>query len=289
MPSGYTVSRPIDSSIDSSIDSPMDAAAPFFCRLLFVACIFCVSTAHSKEWITIDGGQFIMGDTTGDENEVRVKKSVKPFQLMRYEVTNRQFKAFVRETDYVTDVQRNGKAHVWTQRWQRNDKADYLHPHGKPLPSGMKDHPVLQVSARDAETYCEFHGARLPTEVEWEFAARGTDDRRFPWGNQSPKQTDSPMANFGTVACCAASDIDGYAKTSPVGSYPLGVSPFGIEDMAGNVWEWTSSPFPGKPEHRVIRGGGWGNNPYCLRASYRHGNPPDIGLNMVGIRCARDL
>ena len=57
--------------------------------------------------------------------------------------------------------------------------------------------------------------------------------------------------------------------------------------MAGNVWEWTSTPFPGKPSENVIRGGGWGNNPYCLRVSYRHGNPPDNGLNMVGFRCAR--
>ena len=245
-----------------------------------------------------------MGDAAGDDNEVPVKKSVNPFQLMRYEVTNRQFKAFVHETDYITDVQRNGKAHVWMRRWQRDDKANYLRPHGKPLSSEMEDHPVMQVSARDAEAYCSFHGARLPTEVEWEFAARGTDGRRFPWGNKSPtqtnpsqadpsqadpSQTNPSLANFGTVACCAASDLDGYAKTSPVGSYPLGVSPFGVEDMAGNVWEWTSTPFPGKPEQRVIRGGGWGNNPYCLRSSYRHGNPPDIGLNMVGIRCARDL
>ena len=70
-------------------------------------------------------------------------------------------------------------------------------------------------------------------------------------------------------------------------SYPRGQSPFGIHDMAGNDWEWTSTPFPGKPYENVIRGGGWGNNPYCLRVSYRHGNPPDIGLNMVGFRCAR--
>ena len=59
--------------------------------------------------------------------------------------------------------------------------------------------------------------------------------------------------------------------------------------MAGNVWEWTSSPFPGRPDQVVLRGGGWGNNPYCLRTSYRHGNPPDIGLDMVGFRCAADL
>ncbi|HSA80949.1 MAG TPA: SUMF1/EgtB/PvdO family nonheme iron enzyme [Geminicoccaceae bacterium] len=108
------------------------------------------------------------------------------------------------------------------------------------------------------------------------------------WGDAPPEQP-SRLANFGTVRCCAADDADGHRSTAPVGSYPSGASPFGLMDMAGNVWEWTASGFPGRPAQVVLRGGGWGNDPYCLRTAYRHGDPPDIGLDMVGFRCAAEV
>lgn len=94
------------------------------------------------------------------------------------------------------------------------------------------------------------------------------------------------MTNAGAYNYSAPSRADGYARTAPVGSYPRGRSPLGLDDMASNVWEWTSTQFPGAPADRIIRGGGWGNNPYWLRTAYRHGNPPDISLDMVGFRCA---
>ena len=90
------------------------------------------------------------------------------------------------------------------------------------------------------------------------------------------------------VSCCAPDPSDGHRTIAPVGQYPEGASPFGLLDMAGNVWEWTSSPFPGRRDKVALRGGGWGNNSHCLRASYRHANPPNLGLDMVGFRCAAD-
>ena len=238
----------------------------------------------------VPGGRFVMGDAAGDANEAPRQRTVGHFRLMRYEVTNRQFAAFVAATGHRTDAETSGAGYVWTDRWRLVDGADWRRPQGPGSDIiGRDDHPVAQVSARDAEAFCRHHGLRLPTEAEWEFAARGADGRRYPWGNAPPEGTNGERrANFGTVDCCAADDSDGHAFTAPVGSYPAGRSPFGLDDMAGNVWEWTASPFPGRPSQRAIRGGGWGNNPYCLRVSYRHGNRPVLSLDMVGFRCAGD-
>jgi len=256
------------------------------CSSVLMAASLSVS---AQDWIKLPGGEFVMGDVTGDDNEVLVSKKVAAFELMKHEVTNDAFASFVKKTGYITDVERGSRAFVWTKRWGQDPSANFRQPRGeKTSIAGLGLHPVTQVSARDAQAFCMYHGARLPTEVEWEFAARGTDGRRYPWGNTKPDQSrPDHFANYGTDKCCAPTDADGFSFTAPVGSYPLGASPYGVEDMAGNVWEWTSSLFPGNPDEQVIRGGGWGNNNYCLRVSYRHGNPPDIGLDMVGFRCAR--
>ena len=238
------------------------------------------------DFVDLPGGRFVMGDPEGESDEAPRTVEVAPFRLMRSEVTNRQFAAFVAMTGYVTDPERKGFGWVWPGRWQQVRGADWRHPfgHGTSI-EGAPDHPVVQVSQRDAAAFCRHYGWRLPTEEEWEFAARGTERRRYPWGNAPPGQP-SRLANFGTVACCAADAADGHLRTAPVGSFPAGVSPFGLYDMAGNVWEWTASPYPPRPDQVSLRGGGWGNDPYCLRVSYRHGNPSDIGLDMVGFRCA---
>lgn len=239
-------------------------------------------------WVGLPGGRFVMGDPKGEPDEAPKAVGVAPFRLMRHEVTNRQFAAFVEASGHVTDPERHGFGWVWPGRWTRVEGADWHHPSGRASGiEGRGDHPVVQVSARDAAAFCAHHGWRLPTEAEWELAARGTDGRRYPWGDAPPEQP-SRRANFGSVACCAADAGDGFLRTAPVGSFEGGASPFGLLDMAGNVWEWTADEFPGRPGMISIRGGGWGNNAFGLRATYRHWNPPDIGLDMVGFRCAGD-
>lgn len=260
------------------------AAGAAFALLLPAA----AARAEPLDLVPIPGGTFIMGDARGDANESPKSVVVAPFAIMRFEVTNAQFRAFVARTGYVTDAEKAGVGWVWTDRWRQVPGADWRHPSGPDSSiAGKDDHPVVQASQRDADRFCRDHGLRLPTEAEWEFAARGTDGRRYPWGNEPPVQGGATRrANFGTVACCAADGSDGYETTAPVGRFPAGRSPFGVDDMAGNVWEWTADPFPARAGEVSLRGGGWGNNPYCLRVSYRHGNPPNIGLNMVGFRCA---
>lgn len=247
-----------------------------------------VGAQGDLDLVALEGGRFVMGDPAGEPDEAPKEVGVAPFRMMRVEVTNEQFAAFVAAAGHLTDPERKGFGYVWDGRWRRVRGADWRHPFGPDSSiAGRADHPVVQVSAHDAAAFCDFHAARLPSEQEWELAARGTDGRRFPWGDVPPEQP-SVRANFGTVACCAPDSADGYLRTAPVGSFPDGRSPAGLLDMAGNVWEWTASRLSGRPDQVVLRGGGWGNDPYCLRTSYRHGNPPDIGLDMVGFRCAAD-
>lgn len=243
--------------------------------------------AQDFDLVDIAAGTAQLGDAEGHANEILRFVDIPAFRLMRREVTNRQFARFVDASGYRTTVETAGKGNVWWRRWRLIEGADWRHPEGPASNlEGLADHPVVQVSAIDAEAYCQYYGMRLPSEDEWEYAARGPQGYRYPWGNALTRASLAERTNAGSFECCAASTADGFARTAPVGSFPLGRSPFGLDDMAGNVWEWTSSPFPGAAHKRVIRGGGWGNNPYCLRTAYRHGNRPHIGLDMVGFRCA---
>jgi formylglycine-generating enzyme required for sulfatase activity len=158
------------------------------------------------------------------------------------------------------------------------------------------NHPVVCVRYQEAEGYCSWAGKRLPTEAEWERAARGDgDDRDFPWGNT----WDPAALNWGELG--GFGKVDGYATTAPVGSFPKNESPFGVRDMAGNAWEWVSDYFgdgyyasaPASNPHnarmganRVLRGGSWSFAGNGARVAYRYFGAPDIRDDAVGFRCA---
>jgi formylglycine-generating enzyme required for sulfatase activity len=169
-------------------------------------------------------------------------------------------------------------------------------------------HPVNCVDWTSAKAYCESRGARLPTEAEWEFAARGSIGRRYAWGDAAPseRRTNACGAEckrtFPNVKTAYEGD-DGWVGTAPVGTYPLGATPEGLQDMTGNVWEWTSDcygPYASGAQKnpsieqdscraRVNRGGGWSSSAAGLRASFRIGFEPAVRYNFVGFRCARGV
>jgi len=255
--------------------------------------------------IRVPAGKLVMGTDTGEPAEAPPHEvAIASFYIDRFEVTNAAFSAFVESTAYRTSAERSGFGWHWTGTWQQVNGADWRHPRGaRSSIRGLEQHPVVQVSWRDADAYCRWRQKRLPTEAEWERAARGSGARDYAWGDTAPATGGQFRASYGSDACCAPDDADGFLHTSPVGSFADGRSPFGVEDMTGNVWEWVQDTFaedyyarspsrdpvntsPGPK--KVIRGGGWGNNPWGLRTTLRHANPPDIGLSMVGIRCASD-
>ena len=158
---------------------------------------------------------------------------------------------------------------------------------------GRPDHPVVGVAWYDAERFCAWAGRRLPTEAEWEYAAKGRDLRYWPWTGAF----DASRANSRDAA-------DGFEKTAPVGAFPTGASPFGVLDMAGNVAEWTADRFdptryrtepealnptgPTSGRERVVRGGSWADGPHRLRVASRRGKGPTEVDDATGFRCAAD-
>jgi formylglycine-generating enzyme required for sulfatase activity len=225
----------------------------------------------------VTSGTFLMGSAAPDAgpNEQPITRTtVTAFYMSRFPVTNDQYELF--------DSRHRVKRASW---------AD-----GK--------HPVIYVSSIEAIKFCEWLTARerkkyrLPTEAEWEYAARGMDARSYPWGEKLNRGDLANFADRNTTFAWRELEIDdGYAETSPVGAYPRGASAFGIEDMAGNIWEWCLDyfePYKGKDRtnprgpsngtRRVYRGGSWKSRATSLRAAMRNFNVPDYSSNDVGFR-----
>lgn len=156
----------------------------------------------------------------------------------------------------------------------------------------MDDLPVVGISWQDAADFCRFYDLSLPTEEQWERAARGSNGRMYSWGDAPP---DFHLVSRGNHDCCNADDGDGFLGPAPVGSFPLGNTPEGLADMTGNVWEWVAgwytddhaagtSPRIG---YRVARGGAWNSDPWKLRATYRLAYNGDFRFSATGgFRCA---
>ena len=282
--------------------------------------------------VRVGGESFRMGtdedvgfpeDGEGPERAVRVD----PFYVDRYAVTNAQFAEFVRETGYTTDAERYGWSFVFdgfldpadrervrqraggAEWWLAVAGADWFHPTGPSSTVVAEDllkHPVTHVSWADARAYAEWAGKRLPTEAEWEYAARGGSDGRFPWGDELEPggehrcnvwQGEFPERN--TAA-------DGYESTAPVDAFDA--NGFGLFDVCGNVWEWCRDRFssdyhttdaydpdnptgPDSGEQRVMRGGShlchesWCNR---YRLAARSKNDPESSTGNIGFRCVVD-
>ncbi|MDP2284719.1 MAG: formylglycine-generating enzyme family protein [Pseudohongiella sp.] len=274
--------------------------------------VLCSADEIPSDMVLIPGGESLIGSEQGMDDERPVFRVQLPDFLMdRTPVTVSAFADFVKETGYVTSAEQFGDAAVMqfgTGRWFLQPGANWQFPLGPDGSAAPADHPVTQVSWDDAQAYCGARNKRLPNEVEWEFAARSghEGDVSYAFGDKLLKEGDFLaqvwQANTwnGTFPIINTLE-DGFATTSPVGHF--GLSPAGLSDMAGNVWEWTSdwhgsyvgrssaSDAPEQGATKVQRGGSFlCEAAVChgYRVSSRSHSSPDSSLMHVGFRCARD-
>ena len=227
--------------------------------------------------VLVSSGEFLMGNQA-EEDAPPHRVYLDAFYIDRHEVTNGRYLKFVESTrhrapQHVVDPQYD----LWA---------------GTTLSQGVADLPVVNVDWFDAAAYCRWAGKRLPTEAEWEKAARGTDSRLYPWGNEAPSLA---RLNF-------SRRWQGAHTLQPVGNYEAGNSPYGAQDMAGNVWEWVGDWYdagsyaagparnpqgPSSGSSKILRGGSWTNSADSVRATHRREEDPDMRNSDSGFRCAR--
>ena len=207
-----------------------------------------------------------------------------PFWIDKFEVTNQKYLEFVKATKHRPALDDSCK----TNACKEGNLWD-----GTSFPNVIKNQPVIQVSWYDANTYCRWRGGRLPTEAEWEKAARGTTGFAYPWGNNSPTSNHATFKR----------KWRGVYTMTNVGSLQLGASMYGIFDMAGNVWEWVADWYeleyykhgpkknpkgPKEGRFKTVRGGSWVNNADVIHSAYRRWSRPEVRFNDTGFRCAKD-
>jgi formylglycine-generating enzyme required for sulfatase activity len=230
-----------------------------------------------SQMLFVPSGEFVMGSDAPDAGPTEkplTKVTLSRFYISRTPVTNAEYEQF-----------------------------DPSHKN-KRAPGAGDRHPVVYVSSLEAIKFCQSLSTRerkkyrLPTEAEWEYAARGADGRKYPWGNHEHRGDLANFADRNTVFAWSDREIDdGYPESSPVGAFPFGASPFGLEDMAGNVWEWCYDYFepyrgvakidprgPTAGAKRVMRGGSWKSRFASLRATTRNSNVPNYSCNDLGFR-----
>jgi serine/threonine-protein kinase len=283
-----------------------------------------VAAKDGMTLVYIPAGDFLFGAADSDPQAHDDEKPpqtiyLDAFWIDKVDVRVAQFQDFVKATGYQTDAEKGccekdytqvgGMVYSPIETWAFG--AYWLYPEGPTLaPDGglaSPQHPVVQVSWNDAAAYCKWAGRRLPTEAEWEKAARGTGGFIYPWGMTfDPKRLNycdrSCVSNVATQWRDTNYD-DTYARTNPVGIFPPGASPYGVLDMAGNVWQWvndfydfrgyygypTANP-PGVESGttHVLRGGSWIDSFNRVTTTARSSQPPDARDDASGFRCAAD-
>lgn len=234
-----------------------------------------------REYISQDSLAACQQSNYGDESPAHAV-TLSPFWIDQTEVTNSRYQLCELAGACSSPAERSSH-----YRLAYHDTEEFA------------DYPVIFVTRDQAAAYCEWVGARLPTEAEWEYAARGPESSIFPWGSTF----DGTRLNYCDANCSAGPNDptvnDGYAETAPVGSFPSGASWIGALDMAGNVREWVDGwygsytpdaqidpPGPERGDLIVPRGGSWIDNPSLVRSANRGGNTPDYFRDYYGFRCA---
>jgi formylglycine-generating enzyme required for sulfatase activity len=275
---------------------------------------------------TIPGGLVEVGTSTPyhqDDGEGPLRQvRLKPFQMDAVAVTNARFGAFIEATGYVTEAEQFGWSFVFykflpedfetqgvegVEWWRRVDGASWNHPFGPDSTlTGIEEHPAVHVSWNDAQAFAAWAGGRLPTEAEWEHAARGgIKGARFPWGDAEPDDTGNFPCNIWQGAFPGSNSVgDGFAGLAPAKSFtPNG---YGLYNMSGNAWEWTAERFrvrslkrsaqqindSARAENRkLLKGGSYlCHISYCYRyrIAARTSNTPDTATGHIGFRLAYD-